>query len=111
MSADIAEVREEGGAQVVSVRADVDMHRSPELHQVLLDVCRSEPSRLIVDLASVEYMDSSGVGTLVEVFRRVKSYQGELFLVGMQPRVRGVFEITKLDKFFTIRASVSEALS
>ena len=110
MSSRIAEVRSEGDASIVSVRSDVDMHRSPELHQVLVDVCDTRPARLIVDLEGVEYMDSSGVGTLVEVLRRVKGYKGEMVLVALQPRVQGVFEITKLDKFFTIHETLAEAL-
>ena len=56
-------------------------------------------------------MDSSGIGTLVEVFRRVNAYKGQLALCGMNDRVHGVFEITKLDKFFKIFATESEAIA
>jgi anti-sigma B factor antagonist len=109
-SSDIAHVRKEGAAHVVTVHGDVDMHRSPALHQVLLDVMETRPHTLVVDLADVSYMDSSGVGTLVDCFRRVKESKAKMTLVGLQPRVRGVFEITKLDQFFTIRDTVAEAL-
>ncbi len=109
-ASDIAQVRAEGNATVVSVQGDVDMHRSPSLHTMLLDMIQRKPSLLVVDLAAVPYMDSSGVGTLVDCYRRVREYQGRMHLAGLQPRVRGVFEITKLDQFFTIRDSVAEAL-
>ena len=110
MSSEVAQVRQEGEASVVEVYGEVDMHRSPELHQLLREVCEERPAKLVVDLSRVDYMDSSGIGTLVEIFRRVKGFEGEMILVALQPRVRGVFEITKLDKFFIIHDSVAEAL-
>ena len=110
MSSELAQVRREGDASVVQVNGEVDMHSSPELHVLLRQVCEDRPTKLVVDLSRVEYMDSSGIGTLVEIFRRVKGFHGNMVLVSLQPRVRGVFEITKLDKFFTIRNSVAEAL-
>ena len=110
MSSELAQVRREGNASVVEVHGEVDMHSSPELHVLLRQVCEDHPAKLVVDLGQVEYMDSSGIGTLVEIFRRVKGFRGDMVLVSLQPRVRGVFEITKLDKFFTIRDSVAEAL-
>jgi anti-sigma B factor antagonist len=110
MSAELAQVRREGDASVVEVKGEVDMHSSPDLHVLLRRVCEDRPAKIVVDLSRVEYMDSSGIGTLVEIFRRVKGFRGDMVLVSLQPRVRGVFEITKLDKFFTIRDSVAEAL-
>ena len=86
-----------------------DRRRSP-LSRQARDLCEERPAKLVVDLSRVDYMDSSGIGTLVEIFRRVKGFEGEMILVALQPRVRGVFEITKLDKFFTIHDSVAEAL-
>jgi len=110
MNAQVARIHQEGDASVVEVHGEVDMHSSPELHQFLREVCEGQPAKLVVDLSRVEYMDSSGIGTLVEIFRRVKGFEGQMMLVALQPRVRGVFEITKLDKFFTIHDSVAEAL-
>jgi len=110
MSSELTQIRQEGEASVVEVHGEVDMHTSPKLHQLLREVCENQPAKIVVDLSKVEYMDSSGIGTLVEIFRRVKGFRGDMVLVSLQPRVRGVFEITKLDKFFTIRDSVAEAL-
>jgi anti-sigma B factor antagonist len=74
-----------------------------------VEVAGNRPKRLMVDLSGVPYMDSSGVGTLVEVFRRVTAYRGKMVLFGLTPRVRSVFEITKLDRFFTICESEAQA--
>lgn len=98
----VKEVRKTADATVVALRGDVDLHHSPALHATLVDVANGRPKRLVVNLSEVPYMDSSGVGTLVEVFRRVSAYKGKMVLCGLTSRVRSVFEITKLDRFFTI---------
>ena len=97
------------GGHVVRVAGEVDLRTSPRLRTLLLQVIDTRPKRLIVDLAGVEYMDSSGVGTMVEIKRMLEGRGGEIVLVGLQPRVRGVFEITQLDKFFRIVNDLAEA--
>lgn len=95
-------VRKSGDATIVDLIGDVDLHHSPALHAALVELANERPRRLVLNLAEVPYMDSSGVGTLVEVFRRVNKYEGKMVLCGLTQRVRSIFEITKLDRFFTI---------
>ena len=95
---------------VVRLGGDVDMHTSPELHQTLVELCAEKPQRLVLDLSAVDYLDSSGVGSLVEIYRRTMKEGGRLVLVSPSARVNGVLEITKLDRFFTIVGSEQEAL-
>ncbi|MFH1419120.1 MAG: STAS domain-containing protein [Planctomycetota bacterium] len=98
----VKDVRKAADATVVVLDGDVDLHQSPTLHAALVEVANDRPKKLMLDLRAVPYMDSSGVGTLVEVFRRVSAYKGKMVLFGLNDRVRSVFEITKLDRFFTI---------
>jgi anti-sigma B factor antagonist len=98
----VKDVRKADDGTLVVLSGDVDLHHSPALHAALVEVAGNRPRRLMLDLSGVPYMDSSGVGTLVEVFRRVTAYKGKMVLFGLNPRVRSVFEITKLDRFFTI---------
>lgn len=104
-------VRKDGSATVVTLRGEVDLHRTPEVHRALIEACERQPERLVVNLADVSYMDSSGIGTLVEIYRRVNGYNGQLMLCGLNERVHSVFEITKLDNFFRIYPTEAEALS
>ena len=106
----VKEVRKAGEATVVVLEGDVDLHHSPDLHARLVEIAGERPRRLLLDLSAVPYMDSSGVGTLVEVFRRVTAYKGKLVLFGLTSRVRSVFEITKLDRFFTICENMNQAV-
>jgi anti-anti-sigma factor len=54
-------------------------------------------------------MDSSGAGTMVLVKRELEREGRSMVLIGLQPRVRSVFEITRLDQFFRIMSSAEEA--
>ena len=107
----VKEVRQGAEATVVVLSGEVDMHQSPALHAALVDVANGRPKRLVLNMTDVGYMDSSGVGTLVELLRRVNGYKGKLALVNLSQRVKSVFEITKLDKFFSIYATEEQALN
>ncbi len=110
-SGTVKEVRQAGTATVVALAGEVDLHHTPDVHRALVDACQEQPKKLVVNLKSVTYLDSSGIGTLVEVFRRVNGYGGKLVLCGLNERVHSVFEITKLDRFFKICETEAEALS
>lgn len=96
------------GKAVLRLQGEVDLRTSPRLREALLDMAQMHDTVLLIDLSGVDYMDSSGVGTLVFIKREVEKQKRRLVLVGLQPRVRSVLEITHLDKFFTIADSVSE---
>ena len=89
----VKNVRSEGTATVVSLTGDVDLNCSPEIHRVLVTVAGEEPARIVLDLADVAYMDSSGVGIIVEIFRRVQTYGGRLIVAAPNRHVRSLFHI------------------
>jgi len=105
----VKDIRKTPEATIVVLVGDVDLHHSPALHSTLIDVTSERPKKLVLDLREVPYMDSSGVGTMVEVFRRVSAYKGKMVLFGLNSRVRSVFEITKLDRFFTLCETEEQA--
>ena len=107
----VKDVRQEGTTAVVALAGEIDLHHTPEVHKALIEVCQRKPARLVIDLEAVTHMDSSGIGTLVEVFRRVHAYEGKLGLCGLNERVHNIFEITKLDHFFHIYDTQAEALA
>ena len=110
-SGDLAlQVRREADGMVLEARGEVTVFTSPALRQELRKIALERPRVLIIDLAGTVYVDSSGVATLVEGLQLVQKYGGKLVLAGMNDRVRGVFEIARLDSVFQIAGSVEEAL-
>jgi len=67
-------------------------------------------TRLILDLAEVEFLDSSGLGALVAVMKSFGSATS-LELAGLNPIVAKVLRLTRMDQVFTIHTSAAEALS
>ena len=96
---------------VVKVAGEVDLYSSPELRQAVLTEAEGRPSKLIVDLTGVQYMDSSGVATLVEGLQKLERGGGELVLCGLNDMVQEVFKLTRLDSVFQILPNLEEALA
>jgi anti-sigma B factor antagonist len=99
------------GVVIITPTSDVDLSRSPELRNALREASDRRPERLVVDLEQVGYMDSSGLATLVEAMRTSKSTGTPLILANMNRKVRAIFEIARLDQFFTIVDSVEQAMA
>src|SRR5262245_66112196 len=100
----------ESGATIVRPRGEIDMNTSPLFRSELLTLATEKTEKVIVDLSGVPHMDSSGLATLVEFRQRMDQDKGgRIILAGLQPTVRGVFELARLDRFFTIAKSVDDA--
>jgi anti-anti-sigma factor len=100
----------EGDTLTVRVNGEVDLNNSPHLRTSLLDqVARHSPRRLVMNLAKVSYMDSSGIAVLVELLRRVGK-GGKVILTDLQPRVKGLLEIARLTTIFIIAATEQDAV-
>jgi len=105
------QVEQRAGSTIVAPSGDVDLSCSRDLQTYLREVFSKNPERVIVDLEGVSYMDSSGVATLVEGMQIARKQSVSLVLCRMQPRVRSIFEIARLDKVFTIVDGLDDATS
>ncbi|MFN4244309.1 MAG: STAS domain-containing protein [Tepidisphaerales bacterium] len=107
----VTSARRVGDALVVAVKGDVDLNNSPELRAALLNLTKDAfPRRLVLDLASTSYMDSSAIAVLVEMLQKAKKAGAKVCLVRVQPRVRGLLEIARLDTLFTLAGTEEEAI-
>jgi anti-sigma B factor antagonist len=104
--------RQEGDTVVASVRGEIDLHNSPELRTAVLDVLlKPNPRKLVLNLSQVPYMDSSAIAVLVEALQKVRRTGGRIFLTDLQPRVKGLLEIARLDSIFTLAKDEKEAMT
>ncbi len=102
------EIREEEGTLVVVFEGDVDLQSSPDARKALLGAVEKGLT-ILVDLSSVDYIDSSGVASLVEAFQKAKSNHQKFILISVSESALRVLELARLDKVFTICGSISEA--
>lgn len=105
------DVSEQNGYSVLAVSGEVDVATVPRLREQLHGLVAQGSTKIVVDLDSVDFLDSTGLGVLVGALKRVRSNDGELSLVCTQPRIRKVFEVTGLTKVFSLYDSVDEAVS
>lgn len=87
---------DEGGA-VVAVCGELDMSTAPELSRSLAPVLEQHPQELTLDLAAVEFIDSTGLTLLVRTANRLKEHEGALVLSSPTASVRRILEIVGLD--------------
>ena len=104
-------VEEKDGAVIISLAGEIDMKCSSELRAKFMELFKSRPAVLIVDMTEVEFMDSSGLAILVEALKWCRQNDSKLKLVGMVQTVRNVFEISRLDSIFQICDTIEEALN
>ena len=99
---------EKDGVVIFQVSGEINISTSPELRKQFE---KQTAKKVVVDLEKVNYVDSSGLATLVEMLKKTRSQGGSLGLSGMSDKVRSLFEITKLDKLFLIAKNQDEAVS
>lgn len=97
------------GAEILRITGEVDLHASPTLRAHLQALASQKTPALLVDFSDVDYIDSSGLATLVEFVRLMEPYGGKLALFGLKPKVRAIFDLVRLDELFTIAATEQEA--
>src|SRR5262245_5621898 len=106
----VPSVRVEGDTLFASIRGEIDLHRSPDLRSALLDsMAKHKIKKLVLNLSQVPYMDSSAIAVLVEALRKLKGTGGKVCLTNLQPRVKGLIEIARLDSFFILAKDEEEA--
>ena len=98
------------GRRVVRVSGEVDVHSGPQLRDHLLALVAGGEHDIVIDLSEVSFLDSSGLGVLVMVHKRVRSTGGALRLAGCQPEVVSIFHLTALDRVIEMFPTVEDAL-
>jgi len=103
------EIREEGEAAVVALSGDVDLESSPRVRSALLD-CVGVRNVVVVDMAQVSYIDSSGVASLVEAFQAARKSETRFVLARVSEAAMRVLELARLDRVFVIVDDVADGL-
>src|SRR5437868_13461644 len=96
---------------VIPLEGEIDLHVSPRIAATLIAAVKEKPRNLIVDLAKVSYIDSSGLAVLREAMQSVEKYGGKFALADLQENVKPIFEIARRDPvgpmFPDVRAAAS----
>jgi anti-sigma B factor antagonist len=111
MNFDIKTEQLNGDSFVISLSGEVDLYTAPEFKQQLLEVIGQGAKEVVVDFTSTTFIDSTTLGVLVGGVKRLRSNDGQLALVCSDRNITKIFEITGLDRVFTIYPTRDEAIS
>jgi anti-sigma B factor antagonist len=103
--------REVDGTTIVAVGGEIDVYTAPKLRDRITELVADGVFNIVIDMESVEFLDSTGLGVLVGGLKKVRSHDGSLELICTQDRLLKIFRITGLAKVFVIHDSADGALA
>ncbi len=105
------DVSKQGEVTVIDVEGQLIVGNRQELKQKVLDELENGGRKFLIDFSGTGYIDSSGLGVLVSLSKKIREQGGELRLANLNEDLRTLFELTKLDTLFHIANSRDEALA
>jgi|SRR5690625_3574178 len=97
-------VIDEGQKLIVKLAGEIDIYTAPKLKEALTSHTKKANNVLIVDLAEVNYMDSTGLGVFISVLKSTREHDSSFQIVNLQERVLRLFTITGLDEIMNINS-------
>ena len=95
---------------LIEVEGQLIVGNRQELKQQVLEQLEGGDMKFVIDFANTGYIDSSGLGVLVSLSKKIREQGGELRLSSLNEDLRTLFELTKLDTLFKITDKKEEAL-
>jgi anti-sigma B factor antagonist len=99
------------GVVVVTVDGQLIVGNRQEFKQKVLDELEAGSRKFVVDFTKTGYIDSSGLGVLVSLSKKIREEGGDLKLAGLNEDLKTLFELTKLDTLFAIADTPEKALA
>ncbi|MFC1674840.1 STAS domain-containing protein [Candidatus Omnitrophota bacterium] len=96
---------------ICTVDGEININTSPQLRKTFEELVEQNTKKIVMDFASISYIDSSGLATLIELLQRLNKVNGKLHICNMPDKVKSIFEVTKLYKLFKVFESKETALT
>ncbi len=100
----------EGNCSIIALSGEIDLQSSPPAREQMLNALKQN-HHLMVDMSAVEYIDSSGIASLVEGFQFAKTHDLKFGLVNISQATRQVLELARLDQIFLLFETLDEGLA
>jgi anti-sigma B factor antagonist len=92
----------DGDTVRLRIAGELDSITAPDIRPTFDAVADGEPKRVVLDLSALRLIDSSGVGAIVSLFKRVRAAGGEFEVTGIQGQPKSIFKVLSLDRVFDI---------
>ena len=91
-----------GDETVLKIEGTLDAVTAPELRSVVDDLVNESRKEVTLDLVDLRLIDSSGVGVIVSLFKRVRANGGQVRITGLRDQPRAIFRLLRLDRVFPV---------
>lgn len=106
------ELNENGDITILEIHESRLIYESLDpIQEKIIELVESGIKKLIIDFTKVNYLDSFAVGFVMDMYRRISNSNGTLKLCGLQPRVKKILTITRVDNVIDIYPGIEEALA
>lgn len=102
MPAPAYDVNRSAAATTLTVRGSLDINTAPQLADEIDRIVAAKPSNVLVDLAPLDLIDSSGVAALVKLYKGVRSGGGNVTITGARDQPLAIFKLLRMDKVFNL---------
>ena len=99
------------GISICCIAGEIDINTSPQMKKFFDKLVANKKDKIVINFKDVTYVDSSGLATLIEILKGLRTYGGRLKLSNLSTKVKNLFEITKLEKLFDIIPEEEEAVN
>ena len=103
--------KKQDGVVIMEIEGQLIVGNRQELKQKMLDELEKGARKFLIDFANTGYIDSSGLGVLVSLSKKIREQGGELRLANLNEDLKTLFELTKLDTLFQIADTREKALT
>jgi len=90
------------GALQITLTGEIDFAKAEGFYTAVMEGYKENPADVVFDCASLEFIDSTTLGTFVKILKAVKTDGFTMKLVGLQPKIKKLFVICALDTIITI---------
>lgn len=94
------DLRQEGELLFVDLQGDLDINSNKEFKEKVNSV--QGIKKIIVNCENLSYIDSTGLGAFISIYKHIKEKGEKLVITGLKPHIKKIFLITDLDKVFEI---------
>ncbi|MDP9868409.1 MULTISPECIES: STAS domain-containing protein [Streptosporangium] len=92
----------DAGTTLLVLAGDLDYDTAAELFPLAQELLAGQPRRLELDLSGLEFVDSSGVAALINVYNTAREHGGTMRIVALTSYLRHLFKVTALDQVFDL---------
>lgn len=100
--------QEEENLIAVFPEGDIDIYTSHQFKEEVLDSYEKNQVDISIDGSRLDYVDSTGLGALIGILKQAKETNNKVIITNLKPNIKKLFDITELDKVFTIRGESND---